>query len=127
MTRRKAGVFDDPDFERVAAANVRENARELKRLRKDFEREQFGHSACLTIAEGGHGWEKKTWVESPAVKAVRKLRADRDRLHGHLELVRAVLEEGKHGKNQRALDMALRRVNSALAGRPVFKQPRGRR
>jgi hypothetical protein len=46
----------------------------IKKLDEDLDREIWCHAACLTIAEGGFGWDGELWIESPAIKAVKELR-----------------------------------------------------
>ena len=46
----------------------------------NLDKERWQHAACLSIAEGVPGWEEETWAESEAIRAVRKLRQEVERL-----------------------------------------------
>lgn len=84
MAANQANAALEPDlyFEEMARTALPECLEEeIERLREERDNEAWMHSMCLGIAEGIPGWETAKEA-SPAIIAVKKLRAEVERLRG---------------------------------------------
>lgn len=62
----------------------------LRSSERDLQLEIWMHAACLSIATGAPGWEKPLSPDSLAMRAVRDLRKERDKLAADLREARRV-------------------------------------
>lgn len=79
VTEMLGGPSASPDENRTVDRGFAMTRPEVKRLREERDREAWQHAGCLSIAEGPD-WDRPTFDDSEAMRAVRRLRAERDRL-----------------------------------------------